>query len=144
VLQGGLIGRLVKRFGEAQLARAGFLSVFVAQIMLGLIHSIPPLLVVAVLSSFGNGVLRPTITSLITRNVGRHEQGTVLGLNQSLNSIAQITAPMLAGFLITEGALPFWAWVAALVSLVGFLVARSTAGQAADKPTVASAGAPAA
>jgi len=75
ILQGGLIGRLVKRFGEAALARAGFLCVFVAQMILGLIHGLWPLLIVSVLSSFGTGVLRPALTSLITRTAGRHEQG---------------------------------------------------------------------
>ena len=127
ILQGGLIGRLVKRYGEASLARAGFAAVFVAQVLLGFIHSIEPLLVVAVLSSFGTGVLRPSITSLITRAVGRHEQGVVLGLNQSINSVAQITAPMLAGYLITKGQLSAWAWVAALGGLAGFVLSRSHA-----------------
>jgi MFS family permease len=139
ILQGGLIGRLVKRFGEASLARAGFLSVCVAQAMLGVIHSVAPLLVVAVLASFGNGVLRPTITSLITRNVGRHEQGVVLGFNQSLNSVAQITAPILGGFLIESGQLAIWAWVASLAALVGFALGRSASGRAAAAPPVASA-----
>jgi DHA1 family tetracycline resistance protein-like MFS transporter len=129
VLQGGLIGRLVKRFGEAGLTRAGFVAVFLAQLLLGFIHSVPPLLVVSFLSSFGNGVLRPCITSLITRNVGRGEQGVVLGLNQSINSIAQITAPVLAGFLITQGLLPAWAWVGAFVSLVGFALNRAAASE---------------
>jgi MFS family permease len=132
ILQGGLIGRLVKRFGEAGLARAGFASVFVAQTVLGCIHSLPPLIIVSVLSSFGTGVLRPSLTSLITRNVGRHEQGVVLGLNQSINSIAQITAPVLAGFLIMQGQLSLWAWVAALGGLVGFLLSRSAAGRAGE------------
>ncbi len=134
ILQGGLIGRLVKRFGEASLARAGFVAVCVAQGTLGFIHSVPPLLLVAALSSFGTGVLRPTITSLITRNVGRHEQGVVLGLNQSLNSIAQITAPMLGGLLIASGQLSAWAWVGALAALSGFALSRSASGRAADKP----------
>jgi MFS family permease len=132
ILQGGLIGRLVKRFGEAGLARAGFASVCVAQAILGCIHSIPPLVIVSVLSSFGTGVLRPSLTSLITRSVGRQEQGVVLGLNQSINSIAQITAPVLAGFLITEGQLALWAWVAALGGLAGFLLSRSAAGRAGE------------
>jgi DHA1 family tetracycline resistance protein-like MFS transporter len=136
VLQGGLIGRLVKRFGEASLARSGFLAVLMAQLLLGFIHSVGLLLVVATLSSYGNGVLRPSLTSLITRNVGRNEQGVVLGLNQSINSIAQITAPMLAGFLITQGQLSLWAWVAACGGLVGFLLSRSPAGRAGETAAV--------
>jgi MFS transporter, DHA1 family, tetracycline resistance protein len=126
VLQGGLIGRLVKRFGEASLARAGFVSLFVAQLVLGSIDTVPLLLVVSVFASFGTGVLRPTLTSLVTQTAGRHEQGTVLGLNQSLNSIAQIVAPMIAGLLITQGFLSVWAWVSASAALVGFLLNRAS------------------
>jgi MFS transporter, DHA1 family, tetracycline resistance protein len=136
VLQGGLIGRLVKRFGEASLARAGFASVFMGQLLLGFSHTIAPLLGVTVLCSFGNGVLRPSLTSLISRSVGRDEQGVVLGMNQSINSIAQISAPVLGGLLITAGYLSVWAWVAAFVGLVGFLVSRSAAGRAGEKAVV--------
>jgi MFS family permease len=133
VLQGGLIGRLVKRFGEASLARAGFLSVFVANTTLGVIHSVGPLVAVAAVASFGNGVLRPALTSLISRNAGRQEQGVVLGFNQSLNSVAQITAPMLGGFLIMQGQLTLWSWVAAAFGLLGFLLSRSArAGEAGE------------
>jgi len=135
LLQGGMMGRLVKRFGEAGLARAGFLAVVVAQVFLGFIHTLGPLLVVSAISSFGTGVLRPAITSLITRAVGRHEQGSVLGLNQSINSLAQITAPMLAGVLITTGHLALWAWVPGVVSLVGFLLLRRAGAGAAGEKT---------
>jgi predicted MFS family arabinose efflux permease len=115
----------VKRFGEAGLTRAGFAAVFLAQVTLGFSHSLPPLLLVSFLSSFGNGVLRPSITSLITRSVGRHEQGVALGFNQSINSVAQIVAPVLAGFLISKGQLSLWAWVAALSALGGFWLSRT-------------------
>jgi MFS family permease len=125
ILQGGLMGPLVKRFGEATLARAGFAAVFLAQVLLGLIHTVAPLLLVSVLSSFGTGVLRPALTSLISRNVGRSEQGVVLGLNQSIHSIGQITAPVLAGILITKGYLTLWAWVGAVSVLVGFVLSRT-------------------
>jgi len=125
LLQGGLMGRLVKRFGEAALARAGFLSLFIAQVMLGFIHTVGLLVVVSVFASFGTGVLRPALTSLITQSAGRHEQGTVLGLNQSLNSIAQIIAPMLAGLFITRGLLSVWAWMAALAAVAGFILTRA-------------------
>ncbi len=124
ILQGGLMGPLVRRFGEATLARAGFAAVFLAQLLLGLIHTVAPLLLVSVLSSFGTGVLRPTLTSLISRNAGRNEQGVVLGLNQSLNSVGQITAPVLAGILISKSCLTAWAWVAAVAVLIGFVLSR--------------------
>jgi DHA1 family tetracycline resistance protein-like MFS transporter len=124
ILQGGLIGRLVKRFGEPALVTAGFFTLIISYVILGPIHNIAPLLVVSTLSSFGNGVLRPTLSSLVSQNAGRHEQGVALGLGQSLNSVAQIVAPILGGVLIGLGWLTLWSWVAAAAALLGLVWAR--------------------
>jgi DHA1 family tetracycline resistance protein-like MFS transporter len=124
ILQGGLIGRLVKRFGDPSLVTAGFLSLVVSYSILGPIHSLGALALVSTISSFGNGVLRPTLSSLVSQSVGRHEQGVALGLTQSLNSVAQIIAPIVGGILIGRGWLTVWAWVAAAAALVGLACAR--------------------
>ena len=123
ILQGGLIGRLVKQFGEPVLVATGFFSMGLAYLFLGMIHDIGPLLVVTTLAAFGQGVLRPTLTSLITQNAGRHEQGVVLGLSTSLMSVAQILAPLLGGWLIGAGHLGPWAFVAASAAAFGLLAA---------------------
>ena len=124
ILQGGLIGRLVKRFGEPALVATGFAALGAAYLWLGLIRDVGPLIAVATLASFGHGVLRPTLTSLITQNADRSEQGIVLGLNQSIMSIAQILAPPLGGLLIEGGLLPEWAFVAAFAAGFGMLATR--------------------
>lgn len=126
VIQGGLLGRLVKRFGERALARAGFVSAAVGLAALAFVNPVLLLIPVFTATAFGTGVLRPALTSLVTRAVGRREQGVVLGLTQSLNSVSSIVAPVLAGFLIDRGALRSWALAAAAVSALGFvLTARS-------------------
>jgi len=124
LLQGGLIGRLVKRFGDPRLVTAGFVSVAIGYGLLGFSHGIPLLLVATTFASFGTGTLRPVLTSLITRATARTEQGVVLGLAQSLNSVAAIVAPIVAGLLIGRGWLTAWAEVAAAAGLMGFLVGR--------------------
>ena len=123
ILQGGLIGRLVKQFGESSLVAAGFVSMGFGYALLGMIHDVGPLLVVATFVAFGQGVLRPTLTSLITQNAARDEQGVVLGLSTSLMSVAQILAPPLGGWLIGSGHLALWAFVAAVAAGLGLLAA---------------------
>jgi MFS family permease len=136
ILQGALIGRLVRRFGEAALIAAGFVSLVVAYFALGLVHDLVPLLCVTTVASFGNGVLRPTLTSLVTQRAGKHEQGTVLGLNQSMNSVAQILAPTLAGILINHHALSLWAFVASTAAMTGLIASRwGSARVAAAEPS---------
>ena len=115
ILQGGLIGRLVKWVGEANLARAGFFFGLVGLVALGFTYSIPLLLITAAVASSGTGTIRPTVTSMITQKAGRSEQGVILGLTQSLNSISAIAAPALAGFLIDHSLLSTWAVTAGVV-----------------------------
>lgn len=120
VLQGGLIGRLVKKFGEPVLVRAGFVSMATGFVLLGLTDEVSMLVVVATLVAFGQGVLRPTLTSLLSQSANPTEQGVVLGLAQSLTSIALVIAPPLGGWLIGVGHLSLWAFVAALAAVLGW------------------------
>ncbi|MEK7388755.1 MAG: MFS transporter [Elusimicrobiota bacterium] len=119
IIQGGLLGRLVKRYGEGPLARAGFISAAAGLMTLSVIGSLPWLIVVFTAVAFGTGVLRPALTSLITRGVSRKEQGVVLGLTQSLNSVSSIVSPLVSGFLIGHAQLRAWTLVAAAVAAAG-------------------------
>ena len=56
--------------------------------------------------------------------MGRSEQGVVLGLNQSLMSIAQIVGPAIAGALIDRGWLSTWAFWTALITVVALILNR--------------------
>jgi MFS family permease len=121
-LQGGLVGRLVKRFGEARVTRAGFAAIGVSYGALALVKNVPELLGSAAVGTFGQGSLRPALTAQITHHSGRDEQGLVLGIAQSLMSVAQITAPLLAGLLIDHQQLAAWALLAGAAALVGLLL----------------------
>jgi MFS family permease len=137
VLQGGLIGRLVKRLGEPALTTAGFVTMMAGYLLLGLAHDWRWLLGITAISSFGTGVLRPVLTSMVSQSVPRSEQGMVLGLAQSLTSLAAILAPILGGFLIEQRELLGWAVVAAASGGLGLLAVRwgSGAFSAAVRPT---------
>ena len=124
ILQGGLIGRLVKWLGEPILVTIGFIAATTGFVLIGLTYSVTGLLVAAGIASFGTGVLRPALTSLITQAAGRDEQGVVLGLTQSLMSVCQIIGPAIAGFLIDRELLTTWALVGAGASAVGIVIGK--------------------
>jgi MFS family permease len=124
VLQGGLIGRMVKRFGESMLVAAGFIALVIGYFGLGIASSFALLMFTGTLAAFGNGVIRPALTSLITQQAGRQEQGVVLGITQSLMSMASIVAPVVAGLLIERQMLKEWAWAAAGLAAVGVALSR--------------------
>jgi MFS family permease len=99
VVQGGLISRLVKRFGEPRLI------VFGALLMAGGLFWTPYaaelgslLLALAALSA-GQGLMHPSLTSLLSRSADPAEQGAVLGVAQSLSSLARIVGPVWGGIL---------------------------------------------
>ena len=117
-------GALVRKLGEVRLVTLGFLSAAAGYALLGFSFGIALLLVAASFASFGNGVLRPALTSLITQQVSRSEQGVVLGLNQSLLSVAQIVGPAIAGALIDRGLLTWWALWAALITAAALVLNR--------------------
>ncbi|HEY1552858.1 MAG TPA: MFS transporter [Kofleriaceae bacterium] len=133
-LQGGLIGRLVKRFGEVKLSIAGFFAAVVGYVLLGFVTKVTPgqwlafLLVAATVNGFGSGVLRPVLSSRISQMVGRHEQGVALGIAGSLSSLAMTLGPPSGGAMLNEGWLQAWTSVSATVSLIGLFAAIATRG----------------
>ena len=124
LIQGGMIGRLVKRHGERRLMIAGFLALALGYACLAGASGIALLGVAATFAAIGTAVLRPSITSLVTQFAGKKEQGAVLGLTQSLSSVAAIVAPPLAGLLIDHSLGRAWALLAAAASLLGCVLAR--------------------
>ena len=101
VLQGGAIGHLSRRFGEARLVAAG--AAFIAAGLFGLAvsASLWEVLVANGLLAAGFGMLNPSVTSLVSRVVGSDEQGGVLGVTQSAASLARVLGPAIAGGVFT-------------------------------------------
>ncbi len=125
-LQGPGLGRLVKRFGERALNRVGFSAYIVGYLLMAFTYSIPMLMLAGTVMVFG-GLVRPTLTSLISHATPRDEQGVVMGLTQSINSISQIAAPPLAGLMIEHSLLSGWGLVAGLVAAAGLALATHSA-----------------
>jgi DHA1 family tetracycline resistance protein-like MFS transporter len=96
-VQGGLVGRLTKRFGEARLATYGAVLLTIGLFILPFSPDLGVVLVVMALLSIGLGILNPAVTSLVSRAAGADERGGILGVNQSGQSLARILGPLIAG-----------------------------------------------
>jgi DHA1 family tetracycline resistance protein-like MFS transporter len=142
IIQGGLIGRLVKRFGEPSLVIVGgllftvslFASPFVGP-AIGLIG----LLLVGALSSIGNALAGPSLTSLASKSATASQQGSVLGVMQSVASLARAVGPTVAAVIIysavahigydlkpqnmSDASILRTFWTAAAIQFVAFLLA---------------------
>jgi MFS family permease len=125
IMQGGMVGRMVKWLGERKVVQLGFLISLIGYAAVGFTQTIGQLLWVMAFSSIGAAGLRPALTSMVTQKAGRREQGVILGLTQSLTSVAQIVAPLLAGYLIDRELLTTWAvWAGVLAGLALFFRPR--------------------
>jgi DHA1 family tetracycline resistance protein-like MFS transporter len=142
LVQGGLIGRLVKAFGEMPLVIAGAL-LFTASLVLipltGPRTGTAALLALGALFALGNGLATPSLTSLASKSAGAGEQGGVLGVTQSVASLSRVVGPLISAALIYSAAatvghdgkphnmsdhsvaVTFWA--AAAIMFVAFLLA---------------------
>jgi DHA1 family tetracycline resistance protein-like MFS transporter len=138
ILQGFFIGPLVKRFGEAKLIAAGFLSMAISYTLLGWADSITLLVIASTIGSFGNGVIRPALTALVSQTAHADEQGGALGATQSLVSLGQVFAPLISGAIIDSStsnpnALMAWAIWLAILALIGLAVRQFLANPANRK-----------
>lgn len=102
VIQGGLIGRLVKRFGERALIGVGYLLNAAGLIQLAFTEPGVGIWVGCTLVAAGISIVNPSLASLISRAATKHDQGAVLGSNQSLSALARAIAPTIGGALFTH------------------------------------------
>lgn len=153
IVQGGLIGRLVKKFGELPLVIVGAfcfaISLFAVPFVGPVTGGLAALLIGGGVFSLGNSLATPALTSLASKSVGAAEQGTILGVTQSVASLARAVGPFLAAVLI-DSAMPHMGadgvshfmsdhslfvtfWTASAIMLLAFLLAfyflRAYAGQ---------------
>ncbi len=128
LVQGGVLGRLVNRLGEERLALIGFIAMALGYAFLGLSSTVIMLLVIILFSGFGSAVVRPSLTTLLTKSVGPHEQGAILGVSQSISSVAMIIGPVVATWMIQHELYFAYGIVAASVAVLGamLVMARST------------------
>lgn len=128
IWQGGVIKRMVKKYGEAKLTIVAFVASIAGYVLIAAIpgDKLVPIGLVTIVNSFGSGMMRPILTARITHVVGPQEQGVALGISSSLSSMAMMMAPPTGGLLLTIGMLNAWPFVPATMSALGLIVALVT------------------
>ncbi len=117
--QGMWLNQISKKIGEKQTVPAGFFSLTMGFVILPFVFELWQILIAMTLVSLGMGILRPALTSLISQETRVNEQGVVLGLAQSLNSLAQVAVPPMIGYVIYMDWLHLYGVLALLMALAG-------------------------
>ena len=107
-VQGGAIGRLVKKMGEPKLISV---SLFLAAVGIGILPFLSTwglLLVGLAVFSVGSSLTRPPVFGMISMLTAAHEQGATMGVAQGVGSLARIFGPIFAATLFYQNApLPY-------------------------------------
>ena len=101
IQRGILLSKLIDFFGEKKLLNIGISSIILGSLTAASFTSIYALIGAMFLFSFGTGVIRPLMIGEVSRKSPKDEQGAVLGVANSLGSIAQIISPLIGGYVLT-------------------------------------------
>ena len=128
IVQGGLIGPLTQRFGSRRLLSIGFVVLVGGFLVLSVAAVWVLLFVALALLSLGQGVITPSLTSVVTDSVTPDKRGEVLGVQQSAGALSRIIGPAIAG-LVFDHAGVGWPYVLAAVLTVAALVLVASDGK---------------
>ena len=98
IVQGMLIGRLVKKFNEASLTNFGAVLSAVGLILIILFGNAVLLVLSAAVFMIGNSLMKPTTSSLVSKQ-NSQGQGSSLGFFQAFGSLGRVFGPILGGAL---------------------------------------------
>jgi len=131
VVQGGLLGTLLRRFGNVRLALAGLATGTVAYVLYGLAQQ-GWMMYAIILANFLSFAAGPALQAVVSNAVDPREQGVTMGALNSINSIMFVVAPLIGTPLLAGVShLPPEDWrvgitffVSALLQGVAFWLAR--------------------
>jgi MFS family permease len=122
-VQGPVLGRLARRYRESLLVVIGG-SILGLQFILIIPGNFFLIYVAAIFFAFGNGIMWPSILSILSKFAGNKYQGSVQGFAMSASSLASIIGLLAGGLLYTQfGAISFLI-AAVIIYVVVFLSFR--------------------
>ncbi len=122
--QGLLVRRLIPKLGEFRMGLAGVVLMTLGLLLIGVASfqaSIPLLIGVLPIVVVGYSAATPSLLSLLSLTSGADEQGELLGIGQSMSSLARILGP-LAGLSLQGMEIAYPYWFASGMMAVGVLM----------------------
>ena len=99
LIQGVLVGRVVKRIGERRLIPIAIFLIALSIGMIPFVWNVPTLLVALGFLAVGMGFNNPSLSSMVSKLSHEDDQGGVLGLASSIASLGRVVGPAWGGFL---------------------------------------------
>jgi DHA1 family tetracycline resistance protein-like MFS transporter len=100
IFQSALINPILKKVSENKTLGMGIFTMIFAMIFLIFSTSNWIVYIPFFFLAFGTGVVRPILTSKLTKSVKKEETGSLLGVANVFTSIVQIISPILGGLIL--------------------------------------------
>ncbi len=130
ILSGFLIGKLVAKFGDLKLIIIGPLLMMLGILFMPIFQNIGVFVFSLALVAFGVSIMRTVVPSYMSKATLESEQGSILGVTESVASISTVPGPLIGGLLFEFGGLSSPFFVSALMLLfsvfLGFSVLRKS------------------
>ena len=138
LVQGGLMGLLIKRFGDSRLAATGALLLCAGLLLLPASVSVVLLLAVTGLIGLGHALVVTPLNGLASRLSAASEQGKALGTMQATSSLGRIAGPLIGGWLLDMdlvhgqihlGRAPYWTGAVIMLVACGLILCIRASGE---------------
>lgn len=122
ITQAFLVKPIVQRFGERSMVAGGLVTRSIAFAIMTFFPIIPLVVITVPLISFGQGLVVPGLTALLTYLVPPDERGYAIGLSESAQGLGRISGPLIAGLLFDHVSPDAPMGFAALIGLLSMIV----------------------
>ncbi len=99
ITQGGLVRLIVPKLGELKTVRFFYCLFIPVFLSFPYFHFYWPGLLGTIMLGVTNGLAGPSMNALVSQRAPKNMQGSIMGLTQSLGSLARVIGPLLANFL---------------------------------------------
>ena len=133
LVQGVVVGRVVKRIGEARLIPFAILTIAIGLGLVPFAWNIPALLGALFILATGMGFNNPSLSSMVSKLSSADDQGGILGLVSSIASLGRVVGPAWGGYFYDAYGMTTPYLTASAIMLmtcvVSFIGLRSLVGQ---------------
>lgn len=125
LVQGGLVGPVVRRFGDLPVLRGAFVATALGLATMTFVDGWPVLLVALTLLCIGQGLAIPSMSALAVGRIAPGVRAEVLGVGQSASAGARVLGPVLGNVAFAHVAVgaPFAVGAAVFAVCVGLALA---------------------
>jgi multidrug resistance protein len=98
IIQGGLMKRMSIVFSEKTILFIGMVALMIGLALIPYGINFTGVAIISSILAIGTGILQPTIISFVSKYSPENMQGTILGFNSSMGSLARVLGPLWGGF----------------------------------------------